>query len=207
MLTKKCSLVCCPLFIKNQFPKFNIGLCHIYDGTTVKDELMLMFIVFFPTYFTIQAISWGRDHEDVAAAAYESMKETKTRRCGFYIDPTCCWLGASPDRVVTGDGSIDSGLVEIKCPLSAVDCSLEEFAKNRSSCLHIVNDEIHLKRSHSYYYQVLGQMATTHNQWCDFVVWSPSSLFIERIHFDEMKWIAFRRRLTELYFDLILPQL
>ena len=71
-------------------------------------------------------MAWGRNHEDVAAAAYKFIKQIKTHRCGFYIDPACCWLGASPDRIV--NGSSDPGLVEIKCPLLEIDWSLEELA-------------------------------------------------------------------------------
>ena len=109
-------------------------------------------------------MAWARNHEEVAAPAFESIKHLKKDRCGFCIDPACSWLGASPPppgRIV--NGSSNPGLVEIKCPLSAMDCSLEEFAKKRSSYLHIINGEVLLKRSHTYC-QVLGQKARNRNK-------------------------------------------
>jgi hypothetical protein len=44
--------------------------------------------------------------------------------------------------------------------------------------------EVHLSLSHQYYHQVQGQMLVTLLQYCDFVCWTTSGVFVERINFD-----------------------
>ncbi len=39
-----------------------------------------------------------------------------------------------------------------------------------------------LKRNNNYFYQVVMQLHVTNKSWCDFVVWTPSFLHIERIY-------------------------
>lgn len=58
------------------------------------------------------AMEWGKEAEDMAAAAYEARNSVICETCGFYDHPTILMTGASPDRLI-----IDSvGLVEIKDP-------------------------------------------------------------------------------------------
>ena len=45
-----------------------------------------------------------------------------------------------------------------------------------------------LKRNHSYYCQVQGQMAITGRTWCDFVVYTTKGIAVERITFDKLFW-------------------
>ena len=157
--------------------------------------------------FLFQAMQWGRMHEGTAVAEYEAARGIKTERCGLFIDPTCCWLGASPDRFVPGESSAMAGLVEIKCPFSAADSTIQEYATKRGSCLQLVNGEVALKRSHNYYHHIIGQMGIANVPWCDFVVWTTKGMFVERVAFNEDHWFSFRRQLTDFYFEFMLPLL
>lgn len=48
----------------------------------------------------------------------------------------------------------------------------------------MIDGHMLLKKSHNYYYQVQGQLATTQLPWCDFVVWTPHGTTIQRIERD-----------------------
>ncbi len=138
---------------------------------------------------------YGRDNEPIARAAYQQMMrnsghpELTTFCSGFVIDRTNPWLGCSPDDLVSDpDHECEPGVVEYKCPSSAASMTPEEAAvKLKNFCLQKskTTDEVKLKQSHNYYYQVQGTMAITGRKWCDFVVWTPSKLYVERIRADQ----------------------
>ena len=78
---------------------------------------------------------------------------------------------------------------KIKRPYSFRDFSIEEpFIKKGFYCT-IHNDDLHLKRNHIYHYQVQGTMAITNASECDFIVWTPKSMKVEKILFVEALWL------------------
>lgn len=54
--------------------------------------------------------------------------QVTVKSCGLFVDPETPWLGASPDRVVH-DPAEDPphGIVEIKCPHSLYNKTVEEL--------------------------------------------------------------------------------
>lgn len=151
--------------------------------------------------YPMQAMLWGREREEEAVKAYEKLQHVKTQRAGFFVDPQCCWLGASPDRLVG-----DDGILEVKCPFSARDSDVKLMLQKGNKCYpHVVDGLMHLKRSSDYYFQVLGQFAISKRKWCDFVVWTPLDIFVERITLDEQLWERCLVNLTEFYFTYMLP--
>ncbi|XP_034075609.1 uncharacterized protein LOC117548421 [Gymnodraco acuticeps] len=112
--------------------------------------------------------------EPVAIQEYCRIKNTNYWPCGFVIHPDAPWLGSSPDGLVFDPTeSPPFGLVEIKCPnvKSYVDCS---YLKMQSGTLK-------LKQSHSYYWQVQGQLLLTGMEWCDFVIFAEEDILIQCI--------------------------
>ena len=80
-------------------------------------------------------------------------------------------------------------LVEVKCLFNAKEKTVEEGCSGiRSFCSEIVEQRPCLKTSHDYYYQVQGQMAVTGIHVCDFVIWTPKDISIQRINFDNEFW-------------------
>lgn len=128
------------------------------------------------------SIAWGIDMKETAVLAYETMTRLKTQPAGLFINPKYCWLGVTPDRLVYDPSEENSnGLVEIKCPYTFRNSRLTDVELKRSFC-SIVDDKISLKRSHAYFYQVLGQMAIAQYSWCDFVVWTTKNIKKERVY-------------------------
>lgn len=157
----------------------------------------------------VRAILYGRKNEPHAAERYISVMKSaghsiSVQHCGLVVNPSCPWLGASPDRLVYDPEELGYGTVEIKCPYSLKD-SDPSVVSATQFYLTIENEEPQLRRDHIYYFQVLGQMALTGCQWADFVVWSENWIAIERIRFDEQEWARAKLRLDSFFFSTVLP--
>lgn len=115
------------------------------------------------------ALTWGREVEPAAMAAYQAETGQIVETCGFIIHPLYDFIGASPDFLVGTDGG-----GEIKSPESA-EVHLETL-------LHGLPDE-HVA-------QIQGGLWVTGRQWWDFVSYHPSfaephRLYIQRVNRDE----------------------
>ena len=109
------------------------------------------------------AMKYGLEHESEAAQSYVNTRFVNVHQTGFVINPGCPFLGASPDFLIYDPTCNEVfGLLEIKCP----QCESYRDAKY----LKIVNGQLKLKKTHEYYFQVMGQRAITGLKWCDFIV-------------------------------------
>lgn len=98
-----------------------------------------------------------------AAVEYCKMRNVSYTPCGLVIYPDAPWLGASPDGLVYDPSTQPPfGLVEIKCPnvKSYMDCKYLQMQHGTSA----------LCESHSYFWQIQGQLLITGLQWCDFLI-------------------------------------
>ena len=64
-----------------------------------------------------------------------------------------------------------------------------------------------LIRSHRYYTQVQGQLEITQKPLCDFVVWTPNDLFVQRIYKDTRFIETLLKKLNTFYIDNMLPEM
>ena len=75
-------------------------------------------------------------------------------------------------------------------------------------CSLSADGKVVLKRSHSYYYQVQGQLALSGRKWCDFVIWTCVDISIERIFADsdffQQHMLPF---LNDFYVKAFIPEL
>jgi putative phage-type endonuclease len=115
------------------------------------------------------AMQWGIDHEADALRLYEFERDVDVTPVGFLGHPSIPLSGASPDGLVGC-----SGLVEIKCPLTATHI---ETLSGRAP-------------PSKYLAQVQWQMAVTGRSWCDFVSYDPRlpfelQLYVCRVRRDE----------------------
>lgn len=144
---------------------------------------------------TIQtkAMKRGIQLEPVAAAEYEKLTGNKLFPCGLIINHHAPHLGASPDRKVV-DLTADPvhGLLEIKCP------NKDSF----KNCSYLTNaaGNYTLKKTHEYYYQIVGQMGISGFTWCDFFVKCNSDYHLERIHFNKDEWEELKCKLDFFFF-------
>lgn len=110
------------------------------------------------------ATEWGTKHEPVALEEYQNSTGQIVFESGQVNHPEYEWLAASPDGLIGR-----AGLIEIKCPASK---------KIKKLC-----DSPH------YAAQIQLQLHCTSREWCDFVVWTPHAMHVERVERDP-NWIA-----------------
>ena len=130
--------------------------------------------------------------------------DVSVHRAGLFIDLANGWLAASPDRLVSDPLSEDSqGLCEIKCPYSTRNLTPENACRivPNFCCRLDADGSAILRKGHSYYYQIQGQMAITGRNWCDFVVYTPYGISVERITFNESFWLNEMLPKLDLFYD------
>lgn len=147
-------------------------------------------------YIQTAAMKHGLMGEPVAAEQYSKHFGHNVYRVGFVVNPTCCFLGCSPDRRVFDSDDIGNpwGLLEIKCTESTTV----------GNCNYLVTDAtgiIRLKRSHDHYYQVMGQMGLTGSPWCDIFVSAKDDFHCERIYFDADFFTGMLSKLSDFFFN------
>nr|XP_022307471.1 uncharacterized protein LOC111113467 [Crassostrea virginica] len=74
-------------------------------------------------------------------------------------------------------------------------------------CLQTVNNNLELRRTHQYYYQVQCQLLVTMKEFCDFVVWTNEDMLIERVVRDTTLCEEITRKCEEFFKAAILPEL
>ena len=148
----------------------------------------------------VKAVAWGVTNE--AEAIKEFTKQTKLQvvQTGLWLDESGI-LGASPD------GLVDSNYVlEVKCPYTQRNESIEESLKQKGFCLEVTDNGITLKNTHAYWHQVQGQLYLAKREICFFVVWTIKWTKICQIHRDP-SWEVNLGRLREFYFTSIFPKI
>lgn len=94
--------------------------------------------------------------------------------CGLFVDQNLNFLAASPDGLINNDG-----IVEIKCP-SSIKHTTPQEATNLNIIKYLIfnkNENIELKRTFPYYFQIQRQLHITQRQYCYFIVWTPNGMF------------------------------
>ena len=158
------------------------------------------------------SLKWGIENEKVALDDYIKnnlgTNSQEVMESGLVINPKYPWLGCSPDGIVIQNGS-PVGCIEIKCPFSKKDATIQEAIGSDKSFFLCNKDKIvHLKRNHLYYYQCQGVLNILELPWLDFVVYTTKELFVERIFIDSDLWNnKMLPKLTSFYVDFIFPAL
>lgn len=164
----------------------------------------------------VKAIAHGKTKEKVARTIYSKQMQRNLPNfqvydAGLSVSPVLPYLGATPDGKVF-DPCVESpyGLLEIKCPYSKRDCTLEQAASDSGFYLERKDDVFCLKKEHNcgYYAQIQGQLALTGLKWCDFCVYLSESneICVDRICFDSKYWSeTLLPKLSNFYLQYALP--
>ena len=148
----------------------------------------------------IPAVRWGITNE---ARAIEEFKEVT----GAHVRPTGLWMfrnnymGASPDGIIYADDVSQKplGIIEVKCPYSLRDITSDDTYEWVNQ-LPYMDSNRQLKKDHDYYHQIQGTMYAVGVPWCDFIIWTPGSLYFHRIKKDP-EWAKYIPALEDLYSD------
>ncbi|XP_062844682.1 interferon-induced very large GTPase 1-like [Trichomycterus rosablanca] len=148
----------------------------------------------------IPAIQWGRDNEKEGLKKFKALTQMSVKESGLWLSASGV-LGASPDGLVGL-----SALLEVKCPYSVWDMTIEEAAKNKDFYLQKEGGIWQLQQTHTYWHQVQGQLHVTQRDICYFVVWTTKDFKIVKIPRDEA-WQPNLQLLEQFYKDQMLPRI
>ncbi|CAN7988358.1 unnamed protein product, partial [Ixodes hexagonus] len=128
----------------------------------------------------------------------------KVQECGLFISLDMPFLCATPDRLLN-----DDGLLEVKCPRSALGYpTLKETCKHHSIGIKVCKKGCFcLSSTHRYYYRIQGQLHLTKRDYCDFFMWAPNDTFLQRVTRDDSFWQRCVGQLRSFYFGHLLPEI
>ena len=156
---------------------------------------------------------WEQEHQKQAMHEYEERTALKVQETGLWIFPNG-YGSASPDGIIIdpqNDG-LNIGCILIKCPLEVRDMRPIKPALSLKDVDYLAG-QINLITTHPFYHEVQGCLVGTEAKWCDFIVWSPNFLVIQRIlpdmiwreetfpHINSMFKIYFLRKEDQSIFD------
>nr|CAI5839161.1 unnamed protein product [Callosobruchus analis] len=147
--------------------------------------------------------TYGKESELRAIKDFEKGMNLNVSQCSLFVDEEHFCLGASPDGLV---GEHD--IIEIKFPYSIVKMSpTEAILKEKIKFAILVDNSLHLKRNHDYYYQVQGQLAITRKRSCYFVLSRSTGILCEQIFYDQQFWQEMAPKVRKFYEQSMFPEL
>ena len=153
------------------------------------------------------AMRWGMEKEVEAVRNYTT-EQTKTHTdfkytpAGIFVRSKYPHLSASPDGLVQCT-CCGKGTLEVKCPYKYKD-GLPSSNSDTRFCL---DSNFSLKVTHEYYTQVQMHMFATNTLYCDFVVWTPNQIVVNRIYHDMEFELVAVPKLNKFFRDVILPEI
>ena len=154
-------------------------------------------------------LKYGRQMEPTACVSYIQHQKAKghvnvkVQACGLFILQDRVYIGASPDGIVNCD-CCGQGILEIKCPLSIAhedpnEVGISYFVKEHG--------QFKLKQNHPYYSQIQCEMGVTNHKWADFVVYSPKGIFVQRISYNDDRWLQLIENAEHFFRQYVSPSL
>lgn len=184
---------------------------------TPPDNLVKALRGYVPIPPHVKSILHGRKWESEARREYgrhhikNCGNHLEITTTGLVVNPKWPYLGTSVDGIVKCHrcGPL---VLEIKCPYGRKGqlwrhMKVEEIAKNSAFCSAIEDGKVNLKKSHLYYYQIMGQMAIHEIFWADFVIWTSKGVHVERIPFDQGFWSNMTIKLENFYKTGMIPEI
>ena len=129
----------------------------------------------------------------------------EVKDCGLVINPSYPHLSASPDGFVSCH-CCGLGTLEIKCPFCVKNQSSENFVE-MLAYLETEGDDVHLKETDAYFYQVQAQLNICEVEYGDFVAWTENGIYVERISVQQEFFIETVQKIENFYNYSILPEL
>lgn len=154
------------------------------------------------TFFS-KATTYGTVNEKAAKIMYARRTNNHVHDIGLIVNQHLPFLGATPDGKVCDTG--ESGILEIKCPYSARDMTLQEASIGRDFHLTQDGDKLVLKENHNYWFQVQGQLMLTGSPFCDFVTYTRRDFNIQRIYPDYNTQQDMVSKLSSVYAHYVKP--
>ncbi|KAJ8889690.1 hypothetical protein PR048_009191 [Dryococelus australis] len=109
----------------------------------------------------VSAVAYGQKQEAKDRMIYSNLNDKHVPvffLCGLVIDPGLPVVDRTEHPMY--------GLLEIRCPKSIINLTLQDTCSDTKFCCTQLNGSLHLKRNHKYHFQVQGQLYITGHPNC-----------------------------------------
>ena len=158
-----------------------------------------------------QTSRYGSLHESAALDQFKAYfaNQGTLQESGLLIHPEEHWLAASPDAIFVSSEDGQRCLVEVKCPFSVRDCTIDEaIASKPTFCLKKTDEGRRiLKKTHAYYYQMQIGMLVSGGIDGILVVYTQKEMCILMVKYDNTLVSSILPKLKTFYFKHFLPAL
>ncbi|CAG9134964.1 unnamed protein product [Plutella xylostella] len=160
----------------------------------------------------VPSIAYGKENEGQALQQLAHQEKIKISKCGLFVHKAHCFLAATPDGIYQ-DNEGKTGVVEVKCPLSAKDMNPDNAIIDKKITFwkhDIKNNQFRVDKNHNYYYQIQGQLEVTEKNICVFAVRTGTNqpMKVEYIERDQKFWeTKMMPPLTNFFHNCLLPEL
>lgn len=168
----------------------------------------------------IPAVKYGCLNEERAAKLYQQHSEQEGRsllikESGLHVctEPLYGFLAGSPDRIVRDYDVNEDFLVEIKSLFDPNPDSpyttVKEIARKRkhSFCCYFVGNQLKLRPTHDYMYQINGMLGIMGLKRCELVLNFRDDIEIVIVEFNEKCWSVMKDKLRAFYVHQLLPEI
>ena len=160
--------------------------------------------------FKSKPTQWGLDNEKLAKEYYvkEQLSDHSNfiaTESGLVISTKYPFLAATPDGFVECS-CCGKGVLEVKCLYTLRSENLFDHL-DKIDCIERVDDELELKVDDKFMYQVQTQMAVCSVSYCDLVLWTPKSMFINRVSADPEIAKEIVLKSENFFYACVLPEL
>ena len=157
------------------------------------------------------AIKHGCQHEKDAVNSFREIasrqhQDLRFFKSGLVLSSKYPQLGASPDALANCK-CCEPNPVEVKCPFSARNSSIEDASYFKNFCLKKKSANFSLDKNHKDYFQCQMQMALLESKFRFFVVWTHKETYIEKFCFDEEFWRQNYLEVQDFCQQVLLPEL
>lgn len=132
---------------------------------------------------------------------YEELLGVEVKATGLTLMSSHPYIGAS------SDGLVGSTIIEIKCPYSGKDKTIDELVAGGYTHIVKKNGEWNLRKDSHYYCQIQGELAIKRYSLCHFIVWTMKDIAIIPVHFDVHFWNMELFPKLVLYFQTVVKPL
>ena len=150
---------------------------EIIHATDRRDFVKFCCSLYSPPALNNASLVHGRTYEQTALENFSEMMNKKIISCGLFIHPQYPFLAATPDSLIEGENSI----VEVKCPFSI---KTQMISEKNLPYLTKESGTLKLKKTHRYFYQIMGQLILAQADKCYFVIFTLKDIHVEEIYAD-----------------------
>lgn len=185
-----------------EFRRHHLTASNFYsccNSVSAEAKINLSERILNPTTFKSKQTQHGKDCEPKAIKLYEVLG-VNVKKCGLILMKSNPFLGATPDGLI-GDETV----LEVKCPWNQRNSGIS--ATSIPYLYEDVNKRLYLNPTHSYNYQIQGQLMVTGRKYATLLVYTFEEWLLIDIPRNDIFISEMLKKLKIFYQDYFKPAL